>query len=169
MIKKGVNNIILDNLMAIDIFNLDGDKYGKQTSFVTKLTDLAKDKQVHIHLVAHPRKTTTFLRKGDIAGTGDISNLVDNVFIVHRVNNDFRAHARDFFTDEVASQYYRFSNVVEVCKNRDLGVMDYLVGLYFEAESKRFLNFEYENINYGWIPREQPIDFSQNNDFDLPE
>ena len=32
--------------------------------FVTKLTDLAKDKQVHIHLVAHPRKTTTFLRKG---------------------------------------------------------------------------------------------------------
>ena len=84
------------------------------------------------------------------------------------MNNDFRAHAR-FFTDEVASQYYRFSNVVEVCKNRDLGVMDYLVGLYFEAESKRFLNFEYENINYGWIPREQPIDFSQNNDFDLPE
>ena len=62
-----------------------------------------------------------------------------------------------------------FHNVVEVCKNRDLGVMDYLVGLYFEAESKRFLNFEYENINYGWIPREQPIDFSQNNDFDLPE
>ena len=49
--------------------------------------------------------------------------------------------------------------MVEVCKNRDLGVMDYLVGLYFEAESKRFLNFEYENINYGWIPREQPIDF----------
>ena len=31
-----------------------------------------------------------FLRKDDISGTADLTNAVDNVFIVHRVNNDFK-------------------------------------------------------------------------------
>ena len=74
-----------------------------------------------ILIIAHPRKTTTFLRKTDISGSGDLSNAVDNVFIIHRVNNDFVKHSGEFYGTQKAAEYFTFHNVVEVCKNRDLG------------------------------------------------
>lgn len=163
IIKKGVKCIILDNLMSIDILEMEGDKYSKQTSLILMLCNFAKEENVHLHIVAHPRKATGFLRKNDVSGTADLTNAVDNVFIIHRVNNDFMANAKEFFTAEVASRYFCFGNVVEVCKNRDLGIQDFLVGVYYEIESRRFLNFAYENINYGWIPTQPNLEFE-----DLP-
>lgn len=172
VIDKGVKCIILDNLMSIDILEMQGDKFSKQSSTIQAVVNFAKEMDVHIHIVAHPRKATGFLRKTDISGSADLTNAVDNVFIIHRVNNDFKIHAREFFTDQVASQYFNFGNVIEVVKNRDLGVMDYLVGLYYEHESRRFLNYEHENINYGWIAEQQELpigEFPLGEDFDLPE
>lgn len=172
VIDKGVKCIILDNLMSIDILEMQGDKFSKQSSTIQAVVNFAKEMDVHIHIVAHPRKATGFLRKTDISGSADLTNAVDNVFIIHRVNNDFKIHAREFFSDQVASQYFNFGNVIEVVKNRDLGVMDYLVGLYYEHESRRFLNYEHENINYGWIAEQQELpigEFPLGEDFDLPE
>ena len=45
---------------------------------------------------------------------------------------------------------YEFSNVIEVCKNRDLGIQDLFVGIHYEVESKRFLNSKFEVKHYGW-------------------
>lgn len=165
IIKKGVQCIILDNLMSIDILEMEGDKYSKQTSLILTICNFAKEQNVHIHIVAHPRKATGFLRKTDVSGTADLTNAVDNVFITHRVNNDFKTNAKDFFTAEVASRYFGFGNVIEVCKNRDLGIQDYLAGVFYEIESRRFLNFAYENINYGWIPTQSNLDFDDLPDF----
>ena len=165
IVKRGVKCIVLDNLMSIDILEMEGDKYSKQTSLILMLCNFAKDYNVHIHIVAHPRKATGFLRKTDVSGTADLTNAVDNVFIIHRVNNDFKTNAKDFFTVEVASRYFGFGNVIEVCKNRDLGVMDFLSGVFYEIESRRFLNFAYENINYGWIPTQSNLDFEDMPDF----
>ena len=52
--------------------------------------------------------------------------------------------------------YYlkNFTNFIEVCKNRDLGVEDHILGLYFEKESKRLLNEPYDNYNYDWQDEE---------------
>ena len=147
----------------------------KQTSLILLLCNFAKEENIHLHIVAHPRKATGFLRKTDVSGTADLTNAVDNVFIIHRVNNDFRTNAKDFFTAGEAERYFGFGNVIEVCKNRDLGVQDFLVGVYYEAESRRFLNYQYENINYGWIQNQASIgfeDFPQGTEFDdgdLPE
>lgn len=162
IVKKGVKCIVLDNLMSIDILEMEGDKYSKQTSLILLLCNFAKEENVHLHIVAHPRKATGFLRKTDVSGTADLTNAVDNVFIIHRVNNDFRTNAKDFFTAGEAERYFGFGNVIEVCKNRDLGVQDFLIGVYYENESRRFLNYPYENINYGWIQKQQDLDF---NDF----
>lgn len=175
IVKKGVKCIVLDNLMSIDILEMEGDKYSKQTSLILLLCNFAKDENIHLHIVAHPRKATGFLRKTDVSGTADLTNAVDNVFIIHRVNNDFRTNAKDFFTAGEAERYFGFGNVIEVCKNRDLGVQDFLVGVYYETESRRFLNYQYENINYGWIQKQASIgfdDFPQSTEFDdgdLPE
>lgn len=165
-VAKGVKCIILDNLMSLDIFELDGDKYSKQTNLILLITEFAKQYDVHIHIVAHPRKATGFLRKTDVSGTADLTNAVDNVFIAHRVNNDFRLNAKEFLTEAYASQFFEFGNVIEVCKHRDLGVQDYLIGLYFEIESKRLLNYRYENINYDWQTKQQDFAFPQGEGYD---
>lgn len=149
--KNKVDMIILDNLMALDILMLDGDKMQQQNEMIMSLTTFAKEENVHLILVAHPRKTVGFLRKNDIAGNADLANAVDNIFIIHRVNNDFVKTAAEFYGTAEASRYYSFSNVLECCKNRDLGVQDELFGLFFEVESKRFLNERFENIIYPWV------------------
>lgn len=167
VVKKGVKTIILDNLMSVDILELEGDKYDKQSSFILMLTDFAKENDIHLHIVAHPRKTNMFLRKTDVSGSADLTNAVDNVFIVHRVNNEFRTYAAGFLTAEYASRFFNYGNVIEVCKNRDLGVQDYLVGLYFEIESKRFVNYIGEPIPYNWEVVQQPLSFPiGSDDFD---
>lgn len=155
--EVGIDMVVLDNIMALDIGSLSPDKWEQQKLVVQSLSNLAKQYNVHIHIVAHPRKAVGFLRKDDISGTADLTNIVDNVLIVHRVNNDFQRMAKDFFGEREASQYYTFDNVIEVCKNRDLGIMDEMVGLYFEVQSKRLLNERSENIVYGWAEKLEPI------------
>lgn len=151
IVKVDADMVVLDNIMALDIGSLSPDKWEQQKLVVQSLSALAKQYNVHIHIVAHPRKAVGFLRKDDISGTADLSNIVDNVLIVHRVNNDFQRMAKEFFGEREASKFYIFDNVIEICKNRDLGVMDEMVGLYFEVESKRLLNTQYENIIYDWM------------------
>ena len=163
VLEKGVNYIVLDNLMALDIITYDGDKYEKQKGIIMHIMALAKQLNIHIHIVGHPRKTTGFLRKTDISGTADLTNAVDNVFIVHRCNLDFFRQGKEFFGDAVIQRYEGCGNVVEVCKNRDLGIMDILIGLYYEMESRRFLNSRGDNWSYGWIPKQSYMDFE-----DLP-
>ena len=150
VVEKGIDFVILDNLMALSLLTLDGDKYERQTQFINRICTSVKKYNYHIHIIAHPRKQTGFLRKDDISGNADLTNAVDNVFIAHRNNNDYKRAIGDFFPKEMFSELTRCDNYIEVCKNRDLGVIDYLVGFYYEIESKRLLNEMYENRTYGW-------------------
>lgn len=147
---NGVNMVIIDNMMSLDVASIGGDKYDRQTSLVIALTELCKQYRVHIHFVAHPRKSLGFLRKNDISGTADITNATDNVFIVHRVNRDFRNATKQDLGFKDDNILYNYSNVIEICKNRDLGIQDEFIGTIYEKESKRFKNSESENKRYGW-------------------
>ena len=157
--KNSFDMIVLDNIMALDLDELDVRENDRQKKAFLKFKELATKYGVHIHVVAHPRKSVRLLRKDDISGSANMSNLADNVFIIHRVNNDFIRYSNEFFGEREASQWHRYSNVVEVCKNRDIGVMDFMVGLYYERESKRFLNEPFENIVYGWQDVETPAEY----------
>lgn len=148
--KNKVDLVVLDNLMSMNLEAMRGDKYEKQTDFILKLMEFAKDHDVHILFVAHPRKALGFLRTDDISGTGDLTNAVDNVFIIHRVNQDFKNKSKADLGFGATHELYECSNVIEVCKNRDLGIQDYFVGLHYEVESKRFLNEKFEPKSYGW-------------------
>lgn len=152
--KEGVQLIVLDNLMALQIDNYEGDKYTQQTKFINDLKEYAKAKNVHVLLVCHPRKEGIFLRKESISGTADLTNLADSVFIIHRIGKDFEQRAGEFFGKDKVTPYLKYNSVIEVCKNRSMGVIDLLVGMYFEVESRRLKNEISENIVYGW--QEQP-------------
>lgn len=154
LLAQGVRIFILDNLFSLDIDIFNGDSNNKQKELIKQICDFAKKEKVHIILVAHPRKTTTFIRKNDISGTGNITDAADNIFIIHRVNNDFRKTGGDFFGASYIQTFFNFGNVLEVAKNRMMGVQDSLCGMYYEQESRRFKNSNDEKRVYGW--REQP-------------
>lgn len=150
LLKANVKVFVLDNLFSLNIDLLEGDKNNKQRELILQVKDFAKKNQVHIILVAHPRKVTTFLRKTDISGSSDLTNAVDNVFIIHRVNQDFFRSGAEFFGNGEIQKFQGFGNVLEVAKNRMYGVVDYLVGFHYEIESRRFKNTMDEEVCYGW-------------------
>lgn len=165
LLKANVKVFALDNLFSLNIDLLDGDKNNKQKELILQIKDFAKKNQVHIILVAHPRKAMTFLRKNDISGTADLTNAVDNVFIIHRVNNDFMRTAEEFFGRGKMAKFDGYGNVIEVAKNRMYGVVDLMVGMHYEVESRRFKNELNEDIRYGWEQRPQPVQQTLDNTY----
>ena len=66
---------------------IDDDDYNKQKRFVDQLCQLSKQLNVHVHLIAHMRKGESENKrpgKFDVLGSSALTNLVDNLFIVHR-------------------------------------------------------------------------------------
>lgn len=164
--EKGVQLVVLDNLAALNIEDYDSDKYSNQTKFILDIKDYAKKKNIHIVLVAHPRKQNYFLRREGISGSADLTNIADNVILVHRVGKDFETRATEFFGENQAKEYMQYSTVIEVSKNRQLGITDFLTGLYYEHESKRLKNSIAENVLYGWYETaEQGTMIEPNGDF----
>lgn len=82
--KFGIQHFFIDNLMKV----VHGeDDYNAQKDFVDSLCVIGKDTGCHIHLVLHIKKLKNeadIPNKFDIKGSGAITDLVDNVFIVWR-------------------------------------------------------------------------------------
>jgi twinkle protein len=83
-VELGVTHIIIDSLMKC----VRGeDDYNGQKAFVDEMTALARDHNVHVHLVHHIRKLQSdenMPNKNDLRGSSSITDQVDNVFIVWR-------------------------------------------------------------------------------------
>jgi twinkle protein len=80
----GITQFFVDNLMKVVAGE---DSYNEQKDFVNGLCTIAHDTGCHIHLILHVKKLKdeeTQPNKFDIKGTGAITDLVDNVFIVWR-------------------------------------------------------------------------------------
>lgn len=148
--EKKLDLLVLDNLMSFDLSTTSDDKWEAQKLFVFELQRLAKKHDVHICFVAHPRKAMGFLRLDDISGTADLGNAVDNAFIVHRNNNDFRRLSNQMFGWKEENPIYKGTNIVEIAKDRDGGTQDIFIPLWYEIETKRLRNYETENRIYGW-------------------
>ena len=148
--EQKLDLLLLDNLMTLDIENLDRDLYVRQSKLIKELKRLAQQMNLHVMLVAHPRKSQGYLRLDDISGSGDLGNAADNIFIIHRVDEDFKHYTQQFFSWKESNPIYNAGNVIEICKDRDLGNRDVYVPLFFEVETKRLKNEAAEYIHYGW-------------------
>ena len=79
-----VDHVIIDSLMKC---GLGTDDYNSQKDFLDRLCWAAKSENIHIHLIHHMRKGTNEYNlpgKHDYRGAGEITDLVDNCFIVFR-------------------------------------------------------------------------------------
>lgn len=167
--QKGVKLVILDNLMAMELDEIEGSENEQQTDLIKKLCEYAKKAFIHIILVCHPRKEQSFqlLRKESIAGTANLTNRADNVIIAHRVGKDFEKRAESIWSRDKIASLLDYSVVLELVKNRSDGVVDFLTGLFYEIESRRVKNSEDEYIVYGW--QEQPVQTTIDDVGDIPD
>lgn len=136
-----ITHFFIDNLMKI----VDGeDKYNEQKDFVNKLCTIANDTGVHIHLILHVKKGQSeycIPNKFDIKGTGAISDLVDNVFLVWR-NKEKEDFARkgDYSKDDEPDC------MLILCKQRN-GEEEGSYGLFFDKRSFQYLEFKNQTSN----------------------
>lgn len=132
----------LDNFMQIDM-NSDN-VFQEQTEIMEKLRTFAVNKKVHIHLVAHPRKTERFqtrLTLYDIAGSSNIVNKAYNIISILRVDT-VRKESKDYekLQKELLDERYNINEidtVLEILKTK--GERCGLVGLKYDRELKTYI------------------------------
>jgi twinkle protein len=82
--ELGITHVFIDSLMKCVRAE---DDYNGQKEFVDRLCAIAKDCDIHIHLVHHlkkPAKEGDMPDKHDTKGSGSITDQVDNLFMVWR-------------------------------------------------------------------------------------
>lgn len=139
--KYGCDVFLVDNIMTAQLKKERELGYFRaQSAFTQRLSNFAKKNDAHVHLVAHPRKTG---QKGvedadEVGGSGDITNLADNVFAVERV-------------PEAKADQLGYSTRIKIMKNRGNGTLQ-TIALNFHAPSRRFYEADKGTPwqHYGW-------------------
>ena len=132
---------LVDNLMATAIDGAsDSGYYRRQADFVRQAKEFSVKHDVHVHIVAHPRKAEGRLTKFDVAGLAEITNWADNVFGLHRVGENDEQEIRSLDT------------LIDVFKCRFTGKQNEVVGLLFDNVSRRFYmpTIDRKYYAYGW-------------------
>ena len=124
--RYGCDTFLVDNIMTARL--RQEAKLGMwqaQSEFAGRLVAFAKGRNVHVHLVAHPRKTgKATVEADDVGGSGDITNRADNVLKVERVPEEH--------LDRLGC-----STVLTVMKNREFGALGKVM-LDFNPCDRRF-------------------------------
>lgn len=161
-----IDMLIMDNLSSLDIDELEGGTNEQQKAAIKMLLRLTDKLEIASHLVIHPKKSEGFLRKNDVSGAKTLTDLADNVFFVHRWNQDTQNSAKEFLLPHVFRDLMESgaTNIVEVIKQREFGEAEgHIYRLYYEPESRRLKNEIAEYVHYGWEenPTQQEMDFQQ--------
>lgn len=126
--KYGIKQFVIDSLMKI---RLKGDEEMSQAEFVDDYRNFGKRFQVHVHLVAHPRKKESDKDKPDktdVKGRGEITDCADNVITIWRNVDD---------DEEDLEEEERVDGLVIVRKNREFGDLA-SIPIFFDKTSRRF-------------------------------
>jgi len=141
--RWGCDTFLVDNIMTAQLRSeAEAGYYRAQSAFAGRLADFCKRLNVHVHLVAHPRKTESKrpLEADDVGGSGDITNRADNVFKLERVPEE-RVHELGY------------STLLTVLKNREFGARG-KVKLEFNEPSRRLYQMGGSPAKrYGWERR----------------
>lgn len=137
----GVRVFVLDNFMQIEMTS--SDVFQEQTMIMEKLRTFAVNENVHIHLVAHPRKIERLqvrLTLYDIAGSMNLANKAYNIIAIMRVDNfDKESNEYKKLAKEMFDKRYNInesSTILEVLKTK--GTECGLVGLKYDSLLKTF-------------------------------
>lgn len=136
------NVFMVDNLMTARYNKDPNNFYRAQADFVNQLVEFANRFNVHVHLVAHPRKTRGDLENDDVGGMAEITNLAHNVFALERLKEE-----------EKAKQGVDVA--LKILKNRMDGASG-VIGLDYDNVSRRLTPPSEPQKQYGWSDAETP-------------
>lgn len=143
--RYGINIFFIDNLMSI---KFKGDKFEAHNDFINDIKILLDEFGIMVFLVAHPRKDVdnsvaerSIPNLASISGTGDITNLADNVIAYHK----FEPHGKqkgEFIKQAKAIKKptANIENAVSILiplKNREEGLVNMTSFLGFNEATKR--------------------------------
>lgn len=133
-VELGVKHIFVDSLMKCVPAE---DDYNAQKYFVDELTALARDHNVHIHLIHHIRKLSNDdaqPSKSDIKGSGAIADQVDNVLLVWR--NKKKEHKLQAGATVSAND----PDAMLMCEKQRNGESEDWYNLWYHKESQQFVD-----------------------------
>lgn len=155
-VHRGCRVMFLDNFMTLDITSLSDKDLVAQTQFISSLAKYSKQNNVLVFLVIHPKKIyQSIVQKQDILGSGNMTNAIDFMLLIHRVNEAFLTYLETRkIPKEVKEMMKASSNILEVGKDRWTGKEGLNVPLKFLEDSKRLVDGNYEtdlqNKRYSW-------------------
>lgn len=139
--KHGVSHFFVDSLMKCV---KNEDDYNGQKDFVEQLCRTAMDlKQVHIHLVAHTKKSDSDYDvpdKGDIRGATVIADQVDNIVLVWRNRRKEDALADPKLDAKKRAELIEMPDTVLLIKKQRHHDWEGKAGLFLHRESLSFVN-----------------------------
>jgi twinkle protein len=148
-VEMNMNHIFIDSLMKC----VSGeDDYNGQKAFIDELTAIARDHDVHIHLVHHIRKLQSDEArpsKFDLRGSSSITDQVDNVLILWR--NKAKEHAIQQNKEIDMS----LPDAMLLCEKQRNGDAEEWYSFWYHADSQQFL----DKIG------SMPMDFDATGDF----
>lgn len=89
--RYDVKHFVVDSLMKVSLDSKD--EYNSQKEFVGRLCQFAQKFDVHVHIVAHPRKTASdddAPGKVDVKGSSHITDLAANVIVMNRTSDEIK-------------------------------------------------------------------------------
>lgn len=131
--RYGATQFLIDSLMRIEGLEED---YKGQSKFMNDLCRFSGDRMVHIHLVAHPRKTLEDQKPSanDLKGSSGLRANADNVFVVHRNFAKERKYADGEITDEDFNSEWDTSVMVD--KDREEGDVKVFYYKYIKKQER---------------------------------
>jgi twinkle protein len=138
--ELGIEQFVIDSFMKCGIAEDDNTK---QKWFLDELTSLARDLDIHLHLVVHSRKQQNeYVQPGkmDIRGSASIADQADNVITCWR--NKAKEEAAEIDREQP-------DTIVKVDKQRH-GEWEGHFGLWFDKNSLQYLADPYEAPRKTW-------------------
>lgn len=132
--ELGCTHVVIDNLAKCVP---DEDDHNGQKRFVDELTAIARDNDVHVHIVHHTRKPANenhIPDKHDSKGSGSITDQVDNVMVVWRnkVKEDDVKAKGAMSTKRTEPDAYL------LCRKQRNGDDEPTIQLWFDRDSNQF-------------------------------
>lgn len=139
-VERKVDHFFIDSLMKC---SRGEDDYNGQKDFVDQLTAIAKDHNIHIHLIHHVRKGEnefTIPGKFDGKGSGAIADLTDNWITVWRNKRKEATLASDPTNAKAMNEP---DCILNVDKQRN-GEWEGRIGLWFDHASMSYKETSHE-------------------------
>lgn len=151
--ELGITQFVVDNLMKCVAGE---DDYNGQKAFIDELCSIARDSQMHIHLVHHVKKPNGAgddhkPSKYDFKGSGAITDQVDNVIAVWRNKTKERTRqANKAVSDQDPDA------LLIVDKQRNGEGWEGNIGLWFDKQSQQYLGgFNAPLMDFFRAPQEE--------------